>query len=48
VDSKQKILAEKRHHVILESIANRAGVCSFVDFKTVRNSILIEDVMVVE
>src|ERR1035441_1539708 len=38
-----EILAEKRHHVILESIRNRAGVRAGVDFKTVCDAVVIEN-----
>jgi len=38
-----KILAEKREHMVLESIRNRAGVRTGVDFKTVCDAVAIEN-----
>ena len=32
---KTKVLAEERQDVILKTVSNGAGVCTFIDFKTV-------------
>src|ERR1035441_10771690 len=42
---KTEILAEKRHHVILKAVSHGAGVRARIDFKAVRDSILVENIM---
>ena len=37
-----EILAEERHHVILKSIGNSAGVRARINFKAVNNSVAVE------
>jgi hypothetical protein len=32
---KTQVLAEERQNLILEAVGNRAGVCSFINFKAV-------------
>lgn len=40
-----KIRAEKRHHMILEAIRDRAGVSALIDLKAISDSVLIQDVV---
>ena len=42
---KAQILAEERHHVILESVGDRAGVRPRINLKAVRDSVVVHDVM---
>src|SRR5690348_9587649 len=42
VRSETKILAEERHHVVLNAVGYGAGVSTMVDLKTVGDSVLIE------
>ena len=42
---KAKILAEERHHVILEAIRHGAGVRAVIHLKAVRDSVFIENVV---
>ena len=42
---KAKILAEKRHHVILEAISDLARVSAGINLEAVRDSILIEHIV---
>src|SRR5208337_80487 len=42
---KTEILAEKLHHMILETIGYFTRVCARVQFEAVRDSILVKDAM---
>jgi len=45
IGAKAEILAKERHDVILDAISHSAGVSAGIDFKTVRDSIFVENVM---
>ena len=40
-----EVLAEELHHMILKAVSHGAGVCAGIDFKAVRDSILVENVV---
>ena len=40
-----EILAEERHHMILKSIGDGAGVRAGVDLKAVRDSVVVENIV---
>ena len=40
-----KILAEERHHIVLETNCHRAGMSALIHFKAVRDSILIKHIV---
>jgi hypothetical protein len=42
---KAKSLTEKWQHMILKPIRDSAGVCAGINFKAVRDSVLIKDFM---
>ena len=42
---KTEILAEERHHVVLESVGYRTGVSSVIDLKAMRDSISVQNLV---
>jgi len=42
---KTQILAEERHHVVLKTIGDFAGMRTGVQFETVRDAVFIEDIV---
>jgi len=42
---KTEILAEERHHVVLESVGYRTGVSSVIDLKAMRDSIPVQNLV---
>jgi hypothetical protein len=42
---KAEVLAEERHHMVLEAISHRAGVSALVLFEAVRDAVPVENVV---